>query len=204
MSNLDLQTDHLKLFLLEQEKFEFDLIEDDPLEEYVPRNVCLSSQFRGSAVTEARRTVVLNWLIHVAQVYKMNDTVWMAAAAHYDNILKTLEINYTRDLHNFALTCLYISNKFEDNISLDKAKFCNMSENGFGPQELNNQEMTVLSTLKFNLKITNPLDYIRLIGSLGDCSTKEGISFHFNNLLLFVIFPYLQFTWQLICAVLLM
>ena len=42
------------------------------------------------------------------------------------------------------------------------------------------REMTmklVLLTLKFHLKVTNPLDYIRLIGLLGDCSTKEGIAF---------------------------
>ena len=176
MFEKELEADLLEVFLQEQKTIE---VIHNIEEETVPRNICLSSHFLGDVVSETRRSKVLDWMVEVVEVYKWSDTMWMASAMYFDLLLKKVEISNLRDLQNLALTCLWISNKYEDNLRINTSQFCELSDNGFSKQELLNQEQLILSTIDFKLKVSNSLDYIRLIGSLGNCSTEEGLIIFF-------------------------
>ncbi|XP_074352847.1 cyclin-A1-1-like [Apium graveolens] len=103
-------------------------------------------------ITPDMRKIVIDWLVDVAVVYKLDSETLYLTVNYIDRYLSGNSINREK-LQLLGVTCMMIASKYEKiDPSLVK-KFCDITDNIYSKDEILRMEKTVLNFLKFELTV---------------------------------------------------
>ncbi|KAJ1108311.1 hypothetical protein NDU88_005687 [Pleurodeles waltl] len=125
-------------------------------------------------VTAAMRAILVDWLVQVHEYCAMQEETLYLAIYLMNLYLKTSNIRIPK-LQLVGATCLFLACKMEENAYPEPAVLCFMMENTYDKAALLKMERQVLSHLRFELRYTQPLDFLRLLIMTGKFSTEVAV-----------------------------
>ncbi|XP_069499143.1 cyclin-P [Ambystoma mexicanum] len=127
-------------------------------------------------VTGGMRAILVDWLIQVHEFFGFQEETLYLAIYLMNLYLKTSDIRVSK-LQLLGATCLYLACKIEECTFPEPNELCFMMADTFDKQDLLCMERRVLSHLKFELRYTQPLHFLRLLATAGNHSMEENYSF---------------------------
>ncbi|KAK1366621.1 Cyclin N-terminal domain-containing protein [Heracleum sosnowskyi] len=104
-------------------------------------------------ITINMREILIDWLVEVAEEFKLNSETLYLTVNYIDRYLSGNSINRER-LQLLGVTCMMIASKYEKRIGpLLVKKFCDVTVNTYSNDELRQMEYTVLDYLEFELTV---------------------------------------------------
>ncbi|XP_063289268.1 cyclin-P isoform X2 [Pelobates fuscus] len=123
------------------------------------------------SVTAEMRNVLLDWLVQVHEYLALEEETLYLAVYLMNSYIRSHKI-HTSMLQLLASTCLFIACKVEESLIPEPAELCFMMEDAFSKKDLMRMERKVLNRLKFDLRYTQPLYFLRLLSITGKCPEK--------------------------------
>lgn len=125
-------------------------------------------------VTAPMRAILVDWLVQVHEYCTMQEETLYLAIYLMNLFLKTSNIRIPK-LQLVGATCLFLACKMEENAYPEPTVLCFMMENTYDNAALLKMERQVLSHLKFDLRYTQPLDFLRLLIMTGKFCTEVAV-----------------------------
>ncbi|XP_042509274.1 cyclin-A3-2-like [Macadamia integrifolia] len=162
-------------------------------------------------VTATMRGVLVDWLVEVAEEYKLvSDTLYLTVS-YIDRFLSSHAINRQR-LQLLGISCMLIASKYEEISPPHVEDFCYITDNTYTKQEVVKMETDILKFLNFEMgnptiktflrKFTraaqddqkSPNLQLEFLGCyLGELSLLDYSCIRFLPFFLFIVFPYFDF-----------
>ncbi|PIN15384.1 G2/Mitotic-specific cyclin A [Handroanthus impetiginosus] len=101
-------------------------------------------------VTANMRGVLIDWLIEVAEEYKLLPETLFLTVSYIDRYLSTNAINRQR-LQLLGVSSMFIASKYEEISPPDVEDFCYITDNTYTKQEIVKMEADVLKSLRFEM-----------------------------------------------------
>lgn len=119
---------------------------------YLPKVEYMTKQ---PDLTEHMRTVLVDWLVEVAEEYKLlSETLYMSIN-YVDRFLSNFTIPKEK-LQLLGVTCMLIASKFEEVFAPGAEEFAFITDHTYKKSEIFEMEGLVLSALSFNLLAPTP------------------------------------------------
>ncbi|KAG5183926.1 kinase-like domain-containing protein, partial [Tribonema minus] len=114
-----------------------------------------------SALRPDHRSMLVDWLVEVVDVFEMCQRSAFLAVAHMDRYLARAPVSRKR-YQLLGATCLHIASKCEDvaYIGIEDLALC--ADKVYQPKDVLDMEERVLNALDFQLAIPTPLDFCNL------------------------------------------
>ncbi|XP_078518258.1 cyclin-P isoform X2 [Lissotriton helveticus] len=125
-------------------------------------------------VTAPMRAILVDWLVQVHEYCTMQEETLYLAIYLMNLFLKTSNTRIPK-LQLVGATCLFLACKMEENAYPEPTVLCFMMENTYDNAALLKMERQILSHLKFDLRYTQPLDFLRLLIMTGKFSTEVAV-----------------------------
>ncbi|EPS73019.1 hypothetical protein M569_01737, partial [Genlisea aurea] len=113
------------------------------------------------------RTVLIDWLVEVAEEYKLvSDTLYLAVS-YIDRFLSTRSL-IRKDLQLLGVTCMLIAAKYEESNPPKVEEFCYITDNTYTKEEVVNMERNVLKLLDFQVGNPTVETFMRFVSASDD------------------------------------
>ena len=106
-----------------------------------------------SDVNPAMRSILVDWLVEVAQEYRLTSDTLFLSIAYIDRFLSLLDVKRSR-LQLVGVTCMLVASKYEEIYAPQVEEFCYITDNTYTREQMLDMEAEVLNTLAFD--ITQP------------------------------------------------
>jgi hypothetical protein len=115
------------------------------------------------------RKKLLAWIIQVHSQYKLHQETLFITANLIDRFLSLKQVN-TDKLQLAGVTCLLIGSKYEEIMSPTVSDLVYMTDNAYEKEEILVAERFILGVLSFKLCYPHPLNFIRRLSKIDNCS----------------------------------
>ncbi|KAK4683426.1 G2/mitotic-specific cyclin 2, partial [Tremellales sp. Uapishka_1] len=113
------------------------------------------------------RAILMDWIIEVHSKFRLLPETLFITTNLIDRFLTKRVISLIK-FQLVGLTALFIAAKYEEVICPSINNFLDMTDGGYGVEEVLKAERYMLSTLKFDLSYPNPLHFLRRISKADD------------------------------------
>ncbi|CAF1971863.1 unnamed protein product [Rotaria magnacalcarata] len=103
-----------------------------------------------SDINSAMRTILVDWLIEVADEYKLNDETLFLCVQYVDRFLSTVNVTRSK-LQLVGTTCMYVASKYEEMYPPALDEFSFITDNTYETKHILRMEQIVMKMLNFSL-----------------------------------------------------
>ncbi|UJR21326.1 hypothetical protein I4U23_024420 [Adineta vaga] len=103
-----------------------------------------------SDINSAMRTILVDWLIEVADEYKLNDETLFLSAQYVDRFLSTVNVTRSK-LQLLGTTCMYVASKYEEMYPPALDEFSFITDNTYETKHILRMEQILMKMLNFSL-----------------------------------------------------
>ena len=96
-----------------------------------------------SDINSAMRTILIDWLIEVADEYKVNDETLFLCVQYIDRFLSTVNVTRSK-LQLLGTTCMYIASKYEEMYPPALEEFSFITDNTYETKHILRMEQIVM------------------------------------------------------------
>jgi len=119
------------------------------------------------------RTILLDWLIEVCEVYRLHRETFYLAADFFDRYMsKTNDVPKTK-LQLIGVTCLFISAKIEEIYPPKLQEFAYVTDGACSEEDILSMELVVLKKLNWSLSPQTPNAWAKLILQIEGSELKK-------------------------------
>jgi Sec-independent protein translocase protein TatA len=170
---------------------------------YAPKMNFMEHQ---SDINSAMRTILIDWLIEVADEYKLIDETLFLCVQYIDRFLSTVNVTRAK-LQLLGTTCMYIAAKYEEMYPPALEEFSFITDNTYETKHILRMEQIIIKMLNFSL--SGPTSYVFLqyylthlkpIDNNDDHKSVTMLSKYFCNLTLLHDRPFSSYRSSLIAA----
>lgn len=115
-------------------------------------SVGTSRRFFSDHITMSMRSILVDWLIEVAEEYKLMPETLFLSVAYTDRCLVRMPIE-RRELQLVGVTCLFIAAKYEEIYAPEIEELCYITDNSYERNQIIRKEREILKHLDFSLTI---------------------------------------------------
>ncbi|KAI3925837.1 hypothetical protein MKX01_003396 [Papaver californicum] len=101
-------------------------------------------------VTMTMRGILVDWLVEVAEEYKVVSETLYLAVSYVDRYLSSKSI-HRHKLQLLGVTCMFIASKYEEISPPDLADFCYITDHTYSKEDIIKMESDILNSLKFEM-----------------------------------------------------
>jgi len=103
-----------------------------------------------SDINSAMRTILIDWLIEVADEYKLNDETLFLCAQYVDRFLSTVNVTRSK-LQLLGTTCMYVASKYEEMYPPALEEFSFITDNTYETKHILRMEQIIMKMLNFSI-----------------------------------------------------
>ncbi|XP_018422733.1 PREDICTED: G1/S-specific cyclin-E2 [Nanorana parkeri] len=125
-----------------------------------------------SALTPDMRSILLDWLIEVSEVYSLHRETFYLAQDYFDRFMLTQTSINKGMLQLIGVTCLFIASKIEEIYPPKLHEFAYVTDGACSEEDIVQIELIILKALKWELSPMTAVGWLNLylqVSSLQDC-----------------------------------
>ncbi|CAI7922824.1 unnamed protein product, partial [Closterium sp. NIES-54] len=123
-------------------------------------------------VNSGMRTVLVDWLVEVAEEYKLVPDTLYLTCAYLDSFLSAHTVSRSQ-LQLLGISCMLIASKFEEIYAPQVDEFCYITDNTYTRHEVLQMESRVLNHLAFDLSKPTTKSFLRRYIRVAQASLKD-------------------------------
>jgi len=132
-----------------------------------------------SDVNAKMRAILVDWLVEVAEEYKLcADTLYLTVS-YIDRFL-SLHVVQRSHLQLVGVACMWVASKYEEIYPPNVSDFCYITDNTYTREQMVNMEETILKKLGYELTVPTAKTFLRRL--LQVCNPDEHLHFLSNYL----------------------
>ncbi|KAJ1375547.1 Cyclin-like [Sesbania bispinosa] len=133
-------------------------------------------------ITSYMRGILVNWLVEVAEEYKLLSDTLHLSVSYIDRFLSVNPVIKSR-LQLLGVSSMLIASKYEEINPPRVEQFCNITDNTYDKADVVKMEADILKSLKFELGSPTVKTFLRQERFIGiACETKNAPSLQFEFL----------------------
>ncbi|RDX89048.1 putative cyclin-A3-1, partial [Mucuna pruriens] len=101
-------------------------------------------------VTPNMRAILVDWLVDVAEEYKLLSETLHLSVSYIDGFLSVNHVTKSR-LQLLGVSCMLVASKYEEINPPSVDQFCNITDNTYGKAEVVKMEADILKSLNFEM-----------------------------------------------------
>jgi len=140
-------------------------------EQYHTRNPLMMS--RHPTLQARMRSILMNWLSEVAEVYQLHRETYFLALDYFDRYLSIQNEISKEQLQLVGVTCLFIAAKIEEIYPPKVADFAYLTDGACTEEQILTKELVILKTLKWNLNSMTVNSWLTMYMQLYTIFSKE-------------------------------
>ncbi|KAK9875844.1 hypothetical protein WA026_009631 [Henosepilachna vigintioctopunctata] len=111
------------------------------------------------------RTILVDWLVEVAEEYKLQSETLYLAVNFIDRFLSYMSVVRAK-LQLVGTAAMYIASKYEEILPPDVSEFVYITDDTYSKKQVIRMEHLILKVLGFDLSVPTPLSFITAITTL--------------------------------------
>ncbi|XP_050265899.1 putative cyclin-A3-1 isoform X1 [Quercus robur] len=123
-------------------------------------------------VTANMRGVLVDWLVEVAEEYKLLPDTLYLAISYIDRFL-SLNVVHKQKLQLLGVSSMLIASKYEEITAPDVGDFCYITDNTYPKEEVVKMEADILKSLKFEMGNPTVKTFLRRFTSVAQTNNKS-------------------------------
>ncbi|KAK7857928.1 putative cyclin-a3-1 [Quercus suber] len=123
-------------------------------------------------VTANMRGVLVDWLVEVAEEYKLLPDTLYLAISYIDRFL-SLNVVHKQKLQLLGVSSMLIASKYEEITAPDVGDFCYITDNTYPKEEVVKMEADILKSLKFEMGNPTVKTFLRRFTSVAQKNNKS-------------------------------
>lgn len=148
-------------------------------EQFHTRNPLMMS--RHPNLQPRMRSILLNWLSEVSEVYQLHRETYYLALDYFDRYLSVQNDINKQQLQLVGITCLFIAAKIEEIYPPKVSDFAYVTDGACTEKEILHKELVILKSLKWNLNSMTANSWLTIYMQLYTIYEKERNKLIANN-----------------------
>ncbi|KAJ9593973.1 hypothetical protein L9F63_014614 [Diploptera punctata] len=144
-------------------------------------------------ITFSMRSILVDWLVEVAEEYKLQTETLYLAVSYIDRFLSYMSVVRAK-LQLVGTAAMFIASKYEEIYPPDVKEFVYITDDTYSKKQVLRMEHLILKVLAFDLSVPTPLSFITVYSV--SCSLSNTIMYlamYLCELSLLEADPYLQY-----------
>lgn len=150
-------------------------------------------------VNATMRGILVDWLIEVAEEYKLTPDTLFLSVKYIDCCLSVCAVARTQ-LQLVGVTCMLIASKYEEIYAPQVDEFCYITDNTYTREDVLLMERTVLDALDFELTQPTTRLFLRQYLQAAECDIKVDFFANFLAELALLDYKLLKFSPSILAA----
>ncbi|XP_074095853.1 cyclin A [Cotesia typhae] len=144
-------------------------------------------------ITYAMRSILVDWLVEVAEEYRLQSETLYLAVSYIDRFLSYMSVVRAK-LQLVGTAAMFIAAKYEEIYPPDVGEFVYITDDTYTKKQVLRMEHLILRVLSFDLTVPTPLAFIRDLCISNNLSDKIlYLAMYLCELSMLEADPYLQF-----------
>lgn len=151
-------------------------------------------------ITTSMRTILVDWLVEVAEEYKLHSETLFLAVSYVDRFLSAMSVVRSK-LQLVGTAALYVASKFEEIYPPEVSEFVYITDDTYTKKQVLRMEHLVLKVLAFDLAAPTPYYFLLRFASISRApDTVRHLAQYLCELSLLEEDPYLQYPPSIIAG----
>lgn len=145
-------------------------------------------------ITHSMRAILVDWLVEVAEEYKLQTETLYLAVSYIDRFLSFMSVQRAK-LQLVGTACMFIAAKYEEIYPPDVGEFVYITDDTYNKRQVLRMEHLVLKVLNFDLSVPSSHLFVSQIADLAGCDERtQHLAMYLNELSLMSGEKFLQYT----------
>jgi len=151
-------------------------------------------------ITHSMRAILVDWLVEVAEEYKLQTETLYLAVTYIDRFLSYMSVQRAK-LQLVGTACMFIASKYEEIYPPDVGEFVYITDDTYNKRQVLRMEHLVLKVLGFDLSAPTSHLFVSQLGQLSHSDEKtEHLAMYLNELSLMSGENFLQYSPSVMAA----
>lgn len=151
-------------------------------------------------ITSTMRTILVDWLVEVAEEYKLHEETLFLAVSYVDRFLSNMSVQRTK-LQLVGTASLLIAAKFEEIYPPEVCEFVYITDDTYTKKQVLRMEQVVLKVLSFDIAAPTVYYFLQRFAEVNKCpDTVTFLGQYLCELSLLEDEPYLQYIPSIIAG----
>jgi len=151
-------------------------------------------------ITHSMRAILVDWLVEVAEEYKLQTETLYLAVAYIDRFLSYMSVQRAK-LQLVGAACMFIACKYEEIYPPDVGEFVYITDDTYNKRQVLRMEHLVLKVLEFDLSTPSSHLFVSQLGDMSRSDEKtQHLAMYLNELSLMSGENFLQYSPSLMAA----
>jgi len=151
-------------------------------------------------ITHSMRAILVDWLVEVAEEYKLQTETLYLAVSYIDRFLSYMSVQRAK-LQLVGTACMFIASKYEEIYPPDVGEFVYITDDTYNKRQVLRMEHLVLKVLGFDLSAPSSHLFVSQLGQMSNTDEKtQHLAMYLNELSLMSGENFLRYTPSLVAA----
>jgi len=151
-------------------------------------------------ITHSMRSILVDWLVEVAEEYKLQTETLYLAVSYIDRFLSYMSVQRAK-LQLVGTACMFIASKYEEIYPPDVGEFVYITDDTYNKRQVLRMEHLVLKVLGFDLSAPTSHLFVSQLGQMSHTNEKtQHLAMYLNELSLMSGENFLRYTPSLVAA----
>jgi len=133
-------------------------------------------------ITHSMRAILVDWLVEVAEEYKLQTETLYLAVSYIDRFLSYMSVQRAK-LQLVGTACMFIAAKYEEIYPPDVGEFVYITDDTYNKRQVLRMEHLVLKVLNFDLSVPSSHLFVNKIAAMGACDERiQHLAMYLNEL----------------------
>merc|ERR1712059_232165 len=123
-------------------------------------------------ITHSMRAILVDWLVEVAEEYKLQTETLYLAVSYIDRFLSYMSVQRAK-LQLVGTACMFIAAKYEEIYPPDVGEFVYITDDTYNKRQVLRMEHLVLKVLNFDLSVPSSHLFVSQIGDMLTCDERS-------------------------------
>lgn len=145
-------------------------------------------------ITHSMRAILVDWLVEVAEEYKLQTETLYLAVSYIDRFLSYMSVQRAK-LQLVGTACMFIASKYEEIYPPDVGEFVYITDDTYNKRQVLRMEHLVLKVLGFDLSPPTSHLFVSQLGQMSNTDEKtQHLAMYLNELSLMSGENFLRYT----------
>jgi len=151
-------------------------------------------------ITHSMRAILVDWLVEVAEEYKLQTETLYLAVSYIDRFLSYMSVQRAK-LQLVGTACMFIASKYEEIYPPDVGEFVYITDDTYNKRQVLRMEHLVLKVLGFDLSAPSSHLFVSQLGQMSNTDEKtQHLAMYLNELSLMSGENFLRYSPSLVAA----
>jgi len=133
-------------------------------------------------ITHSMRAILVDWLVEVAEEYKLQTETLYLAVSYIDRFLSFMSVQRAK-LQLVGTACMFIAAKYEEIYPPDVGEFVYITDDTYNKRQVLRMEHLVLKVLNFDLSVPSSHLFVSQIADMAGCDERtQHLAMYLNEL----------------------